>query len=195
MVHRDDPSLPSDADPEATDVVGGTGDGGGTGGTEEPGEAAEADLADETEPVDDTDLADETDLGDESRTADEPVPIEQPAVLRRHVKMRTFLLLGLLVGLVLSVGLTFGIPDDPAFSPANPELQFSDLQVFAFLLVFICPLTLGLGGLIGYIVGNVAGRRSRAVVLQREHDEPAIDEPAIDEPAIDGPEAPDEPRA
>lgn len=162
MVQRHDDSAP-DADPDRE--TGPLGEGASVERGSVPDGTADGHRADD--PGADARRADDL-RDDEVYEAPAPDLSDQPAVVRRHVKMRTFLLGGLLVGVLLTLVLTFGVPENPSFVPADPTLQFTKLQVFAFLAVFVCPIMLGVGGLVGYIVGNVVGRRGRDVVLRSE---------------------------
>ncbi|MGO2112105.1 MAG: hypothetical protein ACTH31_10880 [Pseudoclavibacter sp.] len=106
------------------------------------------------------------DAGAESDAeAEQDAPTELPARVSRQSRMGRFLGLGAIVGLLLAVLLTLVWPEDPNFMPANPELQFTDMQVFGFLAVYLVPIFLGIGGLVGYILGRVAEKRSRTDIV------------------------------
>lgn len=117
------------------------------------------------------------DLGDAEPTAadQDDAPAELPARVSRQSRMGRFLGLGAIVGLLLAVVLTLLWPEDPTFTPANPELQFTDMQVFGFLAVYLVPICLGLGGLLGYILGRVAEKRSRTDIVIARTEQPQHD--------------------
>ncbi|KAB1649075.1 hypothetical protein [Pseudoclavibacter endophyticus] len=123
---------------------------------------------DDTTPrgIDEPGVEAELDHASEPDDASEPeAPVELPARVSRQARMGRFLGLGAIVGLLLAVGLTLLWPDDPSFLPPNPELQFTELQVFGFLAVYLVPICLGLGGLIGYFLGRAAEKRSRTEIV------------------------------
>lgn len=139
-----------------------------------PDDASLDDLDDLDRPAGDERRADPVDAELEA-IADEGVlepPREVPARLSRQPRMVRFLGLGAAAGLLLAVVLTMFWPDDPTFVPANPLLSFTDLQVFAFLAAYLVPVCLGVGGLIGYVLGRVAEKRSSVdVTLERGGDQ------------------------
>lgn len=99
-------------------------------------------------------------------------PREVPARLSRQPRMGRFLGLGAAVGLLLAAALTLFWPEDPNFVPDNPLLSFTQLQVFAFLAVYLVPICLGIGGLVGYLLGRAADKRSAVdVTLTRGADD------------------------
>ena len=122
----------------------------------------------EAEPVVDGPIEPEADPADPVDAEDNEH--EQPAVVSRHVRMGRFLGLGAIVGILVALLLTVGVPEDPDFVPANPDLVFSKLQVFGFLALFLVPAGIGLGGLVGAFVARSVGRRRTAVMLRPEHD-------------------------
>lgn len=91
-------------------------------------------------------------------------PREVPARLMRQARIGRFLILGAIVGLLLTVVLTLYWPRDPNFVPDNPDLEFTQLQVFGFLGVYIVPICMGISGIVGYILGRIAEKRRHADV-------------------------------
>lgn len=91
---------------------------------------------------------------------------ERPALLRRQVRLGRFLGMGLIAAILAAMALTFFAPENPDFVPADPTLQFSQGQVFGFLLVYLSPIGIGLGGLVGLLVGRLAGRAERVTVTR-----------------------------
>lgn len=77
--------------------------------------------------------------------------------VRRAPKFANFALLGALVGTVLAFVLTVAIPNDPDYARAKGLPEFSQLQVFGFLL------------LIGVVLG-IAAALAVAIVLDRRND-------------------------
>lgn len=102
-----------------------------------------------------------------SAAADEPREVR--ATVTRQARIGRFLGVGAIVGLLLALVLSMLWPSDPNYVPENPSLNFSDLQVFGFLAVYLVPICLGIAGLIGYLLGRAAERRNHAdVVLERD---------------------------
>ena len=131
------------------------------------------DRAGVTDPALDAPDADDRAFDDELRELEaqqaSEAPREVPARMVRQARMGRFLGLGAIVGLLLAVVLTMLWPDDPNFVPDNPTLTFSDVQVFGFLAVYLVPLCLGIAGLVGYLLGKSAERRTaRDVTLERD---------------------------
>lgn len=114
---------------------------------------------------------DETGL--ESDAINDEAPTEVPARVARQARMGRFLGLGAIVGLLVALVLTMLWPDNPGFEPDNPMLEFTDMQVFGFLAVYLVPICLGLFGLLGYILGRVAEKRSRTEVVMARVESPA----------------------
>lgn len=104
--------------------------------------------------------------------ADIEPPRELPARISRQARMGRFLALGAIVGLLLSVVLTLLWPEDPNFVAENPDVQFTALQVFGFLAIYIIPVSIGVFGLLGYILGRRAEKRTgRDITIARDDDE------------------------
>ncbi|MDO5052831.1 MAG: hypothetical protein Q4E05_08070 [Pseudoclavibacter sp.] len=117
--------------------------------------------------------------------------VEEPAVLRRQVRLGRFLAIGAIAGILAALALTFAVPERPGFVPANPDLHFSQTQVFGFLLVFLVPIGLGLGGVAGLLVGRLGARPQRVTLARTEvrfAEEDDAEERGEDErPGPDGP--------
>lgn len=94
-------------------------------------------------------------------------PRDVPARLQRQARIGRFLALGAALGVVIALAATFLWPQDADFVPSNPELEFTKLQVFGFLLVYITPIAIGLAGLAGVWLGHLAAKRSSTEVTLR----------------------------
>lgn len=94
--------------------------------------------------------------------------VEEGAVLRRQVRLGRFLAIGAITGILAALALTFAVPERPGFVPANPDLHFSQTQVFGFLLVFLVPIGLGLGGVAGLLAGRLGARPQRVTLARTE---------------------------
>lgn len=98
-----------------------------------------------------------------------PVGVEREVEVRRMPKMGVFLALGALIGLILSLILAFGVP---AREPTIPGVrEFSQSQVFGFVALFLVPISMGVTGLIG----SLLGRRVGTAVVRRLPDEETQD--------------------
>ncbi|GEM_PF-4622481 len=108
-----------------------------------------------------------------------PVGVEREVEVRRMPKMGVFLALGALIGLILSLILAFGVP---AREPTTPGVrEFSQSQVFGFVALFLVPISMGITGLIG----SLLGRRVGTAVVRRLPDEETQDAAAGADEASD----------
>ena len=125
-------------------------------------------------PAHDIDSTPADDEAPEATPADDTAteaPREVRATVTRQARMGRFLILGAIVGVLVTLVLAMLWPDDPGFVPADPTLQFSDLQVFGFLAIYIVPICMGIAGLVGYLLGVAAAKRhAREITMERVED-------------------------
>lgn len=95
-----------------------------------------------------------------------PAPIED-AQVRRVPRYGVFLALGAGLGIVLALVLTFVFDGTGEKSPFT-NLQYSQGQVFGFLLLFCIPIGIAIGGVVALILDRTVGRRRRSVRISHE---------------------------
>ena len=87
------------------------------------------------------------------------------AQVRRAPRVGVFLGLGAVLGLITAMVLTFAF--DSGVSP-NTGLEYSQLQVFGFLMLIFVTIGIVLGGVVAVILDRVSSRRIRSVTVDRE---------------------------
>jgi hypothetical protein len=87
--------------------------------------------------------------------------------VRRAPRYYRFMLVGLVVGVLVSLVLTFSFP---------AQDDFSQLQVFGFIGIFLVAICVALGALLAIVLDRASRRRARTVAAEHEEHE-ALAEP------------------
>lgn len=87
--------------------------------------------------------------------------------VRRSPKYSVFLVLGAVVGVLVAMILTFAFNGTALPSP-NTTIQYTQLQVFGFIVLWCVPAGMVLAGVIALILDRVVGRRTREVRFDHE---------------------------
>jgi high-affinity Fe2+/Pb2+ permease len=91
-------------------------------------------------------------------------PAESSVKVRRAPRYYRFMLVGLVLGVVVALILTFAFPESE---------QFTQLQVFGFLAIFLAAVFVALGALVAILLDRGSSRRARTVAAEyEEHDAP-----------------------
>lgn len=90
---------------------------------------------------------------------------EERGVVRSVPKMGTFMLIGGIAGALAAVALTYGVPSHPTAPGGH---AYSSEQVLGFLAVFLIPIGIGIGGLIGSLLGRRSGTEVTMLRLPAE---------------------------
>ncbi|MGD8195471.1 hypothetical protein ACEXQB_013350 [Herbiconiux sp. P18] len=83
--------------------------------------------------------------------------------VRRAPRYYRFMLVGLIVGVIVALVLTLSFPEQP---------DFSQLQVFGFIGLFLAAIFVALGALLAIVLDRVSRRRARTVAAELEEHEP-----------------------
>jgi hypothetical protein len=84
--------------------------------------------------------------------------------VRRAPKITVFLLLGAVLGVLAALILTFAF-NGTADASRNTGFEYSQGQVFGFLLLFCIPAGIALGGVVALIFDRRSRRRTREVAV------------------------------
>jgi hypothetical protein len=87
--------------------------------------------------------------------------------VRRSPKYGNFATLGALLGAITAFVLTVAIPRDPEYGKANGFADYSQLQIFGFLLLVGLVLGIGIALTIAILLDRRNSRRSRIVEADR----------------------------
>jgi uncharacterized membrane protein YbhN (UPF0104 family) len=89
--------------------------------------------------------------------------------VRRAPRYYRFMLVGLVVGVLVSLVLTFSFP---------AQDDFSQLQVFGFIGIFLVAICVALGALLAIVLDRASRRRARTVAAEHEEHEAPAEGPA-----------------
>lgn len=98
--------------------------------------------------------------------AAEPVTRQQVAV-RRSPKFGNFATVGALLGAIAAFVATVSIPRDLEYARANGFAEYSQLQIFGFLLLIGLVLGIGIALTVAILLDRRSSRRSRIVEADR----------------------------
>ncbi|WP_354497065.1 hypothetical protein [Mycetocola sp. 2940] len=113
-----------------------------------------------------------------------PVGRRQVAV-RRSPKYGNFVLIGALLGAVVAFVLTVSIPQDLQYARDNGFAEYSQLQIFGFLLLIGLVIGIALALVVALLLDRRSSRRSRVVEADKVdvHEAPAQVESETIDPA------------
>lgn len=89
------------------------------------------------------------------------------AHVRRAPRVGVFLALGAVIGLIAAMVLTFAFGGTNEASP-NTGFEYSQLQVFGFLLLVCVTAGVALAGLVAAVIDRASSRHTKAVTVDRE---------------------------
>ncbi|WP_106815808.1 Asp23/Gls24 family envelope stress response protein [Microbacterium timonense] len=84
--------------------------------------------------------------------------------MRRAPKISVFLIAGAALGILVAMILTFAFNGTAEPSP-NTGLEYSQGQVFGFLLLLCAPIGIALGGILALILDRRSRRRTHEVTV------------------------------
>jgi len=87
--------------------------------------------------------------------------------VRRAPKISVFLLLGAALGVLVAMILTFAFNGTSEASP-NTGLEYSQGQVFGFLVLICAPIGIALGGILALILDRRSRKHTHEVAVDHE---------------------------
>jgi len=87
--------------------------------------------------------------------------------VRRSPKYGVFLVFGSVLGIIAAMILTFAFNGSALPSP-NTNVEYTQLQVFGFVLLICIPIGMAMGGVVALVLDRVVGRRTRNVRMDHE---------------------------
>lgn len=84
--------------------------------------------------------------------------------VRRAPKISVFLVLGAAVGVLVAMILTFAFDGTSEASP-NTGVEYSQSQVFGFLVLVCAPIGLALGGIVALILDRRSRRHTHEIAV------------------------------
>ncbi|MET1052722.1 MAG: hypothetical protein ABWX65_08805 [Mycetocola sp.] len=105
--------------------------------------------------------------------------------VRRTPKFANFAMLGALLGAVVAFVLTVAIPPDPEYARSRGLPEFSQLQVFGFLLLICVVIGIAVALTVAILLDRRNDRRSPTVEADRVDVREASDTVTVIEPETD----------